>query len=53
MLGLQGKLLGSAAHVTELRRERIGSHSVADAWTLPAFVADAGTNQASLPASDK
>ena len=38
---LQGQKLGSAAHVTELRRERIGEHSVADAWVLQDLIASA------------
>ena len=29
-----GKKLGSAAHLTALRRESIGEHSVGDAWTI-------------------
>jgi tRNA pseudouridine55 synthase len=29
-----GKSLGTTAHLTELRRESIGEHSVQDAWTV-------------------
>ena len=31
---LQGQVLGCGAHLTALRRESIGEHSVADAWVL-------------------
>ncbi|BDA42161.1 tRNA pseudouridine synthase B [Coccomyxa sp. Obi] len=36
-----GRAVGSAAHLTALRRESIGTHSVADAWTVPDLVAAA------------
>ena len=31
---LQGQVLGCGAHLTALRRESIGEHSVANAWVL-------------------
>mmetsp|Transcript_27106 Transcript_27106/g.66470 ORF Transcript_27106/g.66470 Transcript_27106/m.66470 type:complete len:268 (-) Transcript_27106:28-831(-) len=37
-----GKHLGSHAHLTALRRESIGEHSVADAWTIEALFASCG-----------
>lgn len=37
----QGRAVGSAAHLTALRRESIGAHNVADAWTVPDLVAAA------------
>lgn len=36
--GPQGEALGCGAHLTALRRERIGEHSVADAWVLSDLV---------------
>ncbi|EIE20650.1 putative tRNA pseudouridine synthase [Coccomyxa subellipsoidea C-169] len=36
-----GKAVGSAAHLTALRRESIGEHSVADAWSVLDLVAAA------------
>ncbi|CAL8468151.1 g7690 [Coccomyxa elongata] len=36
-----GKAVGSAAHLTALRRESIGMHNVADAWTVTDLVAAA------------
>ena len=38
---LQGKAVGSAAHLTALRRESIGEYDVADAWSVPDLVAAA------------
>ena len=38
---LQGRAVGSAAHLTALRRERIGEHDVVDAWQMPDLVAAA------------
>lgn len=35
----KGEAVRSAAHLVALRRERIGEHSVEDAWQLPDFVA--------------
>ena len=34
-----GKLCGTHAHLTALRREAIGEHAIADAWELSALVA--------------
>ena len=41
--------MGSAAHLTALRRESIGEHDVADAWSMPDLVAAA---QAARQAGD-
>lgn len=38
---LQGKALGSAAHLTALRRESIGVYDVADAWAVSDLAAAA------------
>ena len=38
----QGQALGSAAHMTSLRRTRIGSYRVGDAWSMPDLAAAIG-----------
>ena len=32
-----GRVLGTCAHMTALRRERIGEHRIADAWEVEAL----------------